>query len=85
VQIQAGSLGVSMVRAKHAVCYSLGYSLGEYEQALARIRRPGQEHPVTYYHLVAEDTVDEKVYTALRDKKDVIETILGSYLESVGV
>ena len=40
---------------------------------------------MTYYHLIAEDTVDEQVYKALRAKKDVIETILGSYQERVGV
>lgn len=76
VQIQAGGVGVDLTRARIAVYYSLGFSLGEYEQSLARIHRPGQERPVLYYHLIAQGTVDEKVYEALRKKRDVVNFIL---------
>lgn len=76
VQIQSGGLGVDLTRARYAIYFSIGYSLGEFEQSLARIHRPGQTKPCTYIHLIASNTVDEKVYEALRKKKDVIETIL---------
>jgi SNF2 family DNA or RNA helicase len=85
VQIQSGSLGVSMVRSRYAVFYSLGFSLGDYQQALARPHRPGQTRPVTYYHLVADGTVDQKVYKALQAKKNVIEAILEPYQKKAGV
>ena len=75
-QIQSGSVGVDMTRAAYVVLYSVGFSLGDYEQALARSHRPGQERPVTYYHLIANDTVDGKVYKALRDRKNAVEEIL---------
>ena len=75
-QIQSGSTGIDLTRAA-VVCYlSVGYSLGDYEQSLARSSRPGQTRPVSYYHFVARDTVDEKVYTALQSRKQVVETIL---------
>ncbi|MEK9796512.1 MAG: hypothetical protein VW713_07195, partial [Alphaproteobacteria bacterium] len=45
-------------------------------QSLARVHRPGQSRSVNYYHLVAQDTVDEKVYQALRDRKQVVESVL---------
>ena len=80
-QIQSGSEGVSMVRARYAIFYSLGFSLSQYEQALARLRRKGQERSVTYIHLVASKTVDEKVYRALREHKDVVEYILETVME----
>ncbi len=76
VQIRAGGLGIDLTRSCHVVFYSLGFSLGDYEQALARADRPGQTRPVTIYHLVAQNTVDEKVYRALSDRRDVIESIL---------
>jgi SNF2 family DNA or RNA helicase len=76
VQVQSGSEGIDLTRACYAVFFSLGWSLAKYEQALARLSRPGQERPVAYYHLVAEGTVDRQVYQALRDRKDVIEDIL---------
>jgi SNF2 family DNA or RNA helicase len=75
VQLRAGSVGVSMVRAHYGVFFSMGYSLGDYEQAIARLRRPGQNHPVTMYRLAAEHTVDELVIRAIDKKADVAEFV----------
>lgn len=76
VQIQSGSVGIDLTRARYAIFYSLGFSLGDYLQALARLHRPGQENIVTYIHLVVENTVDKEVYDSLRKKQDVIESII---------
>ncbi len=76
VQIQAGSEGVDLTPARYAAYYSLGFSLLQYLQSRARVRRPGQTRPVTYYHIVAKNTVDERVYQALQSKQDVIKAIL---------
>lgn len=76
VQIQSGGTGIDLTRARYCVYLSAGYSLGDYEQSLARVHRPGQSRSVNYYHLVAQDTVDEKVYQALRDRKQVVESVL---------
>ena len=51
-------------------------SLGEYEQSLARLHRPGQTRSVVYTHLLCEHTVDSHVYAALRERKDVVSAIL---------
>ena len=76
-QIQAGSVGVDMTRARFAIYYSLGFSLTDFDQSLARLRRPGAEgDKITYIHLVVDKTVDEKVYKALSDRKDAINAIL---------
>jgi SNF2 family DNA or RNA helicase len=76
VQIQAGGIGVNLNAARYAVFFSLGFSLAEYEQAVARLHRGGQKNPVTVYHLVARDTVDEQVYAALAAKKKVVGEIM---------
>lgn len=76
VQMQSGGVGIDCSRAAFAFYYSLGYSLGDYEQSLARLRRPGQTRCCRYYHLVCEDTVDEAVYAALREKRDVIAAVM---------
>ena len=76
VQIQAGGLGIDLTRARYSIFYSLGYSLGDYEQALARVHRPGQNRKVTHLHLVAPGTVDEHVYDALEQKRDVVEFVI---------
>jgi SNF2 family DNA or RNA helicase len=76
VQIDSGGVGVDLTRARYSIYYSLGFSLGCYEQSLARIHRPGQTRPVEYIHLIVEDTVDEKVMTALAQRADVVNTVL---------
>lgn len=76
VQIQSGGVGIDLTRARFAAYYSLGYSLGDYEQSLARLHRPGQQRCVRYYHLVARGTIDETVYKALRERRDVVESVL---------
>jgi len=76
-QIQAGSVGVDFSRAAYAVYFSLGFSLGDYQQSLARLDRPGQTRPVTYIHLVATGTIDERVYQALQRREQVVNHVLG--------
>ena len=76
VQIQSGGAGIDLTRSAYCFYYSIGFSLGEYEQSLARLRRPGQTRMVRYYHLVAQNTVDERVYKALKERKNVVESVL---------
>lgn len=76
VQIRSGGVGIDLTRARYAVLLSVGYSLSNYDQFLARIRRPGQTRPVTYYHLVARKTVDETIYKALGKRRNLIEAVL---------
>lgn len=78
VQIQAGGVGIDLTRARYCIFYSLGFSLGDYDQVCARVHRPGQTRPVTYVHLICEQTVDRQVYGALQARRDVIDTILGA-------
>jgi SNF2 family DNA or RNA helicase len=79
----SGGIGVDFTRARYAIYYSLSYSLTEFDQSMARLHRPGQARSVTYYHLVAEDTIDETVYKALEKRKEVIDEILEVFRRKV--
>lgn len=79
VQIQAGGEGIDLSRSCYAVYYSPGLSRGDYEQSLARLHRPGQTRSVTYVHLVARDTVDEKIYEAFEKGRNIVEAVLSNY------
>lgn len=80
VQIRSGAEGIDLTRAAHAVFYSVDWSPGIYEQALRRLRRPGQQAATChYYHLVARDTIDEAVYHALTNKADVVRAVMARY------
>lgn len=85
IQIRAGGAGVDLTRACYATYYTQTHSLGDYEQSLARLDRPGQTRPVTYYHLVCAKTVDEQIYRALQEKRDVVNYILEGIKHGVSV
>lgn len=76
VQIGAGGVGVDLTRARYSIYYSLSFSLGEYDQALSRVHRPGQTRPVEHIHLVVRNTVDDKIMRALEKRAEVIQAIL---------
>ena len=82
-QIQSGGIGIDLTRSSYCVFVSLGYSLAEYEQAVARLHRPGQANHTRIYHLIAtirgRSTVDGRVYEALRQRKEVVNAILDGY------
>lgn len=78
VQIQAGGTGLDLTFARYCIYYSMGFSMGDYQQSLARLHRPGQERPVYYTHLLTENTVDEKVISSLNRKENVIRSILAT-------
>lgn len=76
VQINSGGAGVDLTKSCYVVYYSAGYSLGDFEQSLKRAHRPGQTRTTYFYYLIAKETIDEKVYQSLKEKKDVIMSIL---------
>jgi len=76
-QIQSGGTGVDLTKARYTVFFSVG-SLANYLQALKRTHRPGQERPVTYYHLVVANSIDEDIYDALANRREVIDSVIDS-------
>jgi len=75
-QLQSGGLGIDLTAARYCIFYSHGFSLGNYQQARARVHRPGQKRKVTYYHLCAKGTVDEKVIRALETRADLVKFVI---------
>jgi len=80
VQIQAGSEGVDMTKAHHAVYYTVP-TLTEYEQSRARLYRPGQKSPVSFIHLIARNTIDTAMYNSLMRKENMIDLIKSGNLD----
>ena len=63
-----------------AVWFSLPFSLDLYEQANARLHRPGQASEVTVHHIVARNTVDERIMQVLSMKGDAQQALLDAVL-----
>lgn len=87
IQIQTGREGLELVRGYNAIYYSLGFSLTDYRQSLARILGMNQHRRVTYWLLVAEldrdettgrrhTSIDRRVYATLRKYQEITDSIL---------
>jgi len=74
----AGGTGVNLTAASCMIYYSRSYSLEHDMQSEARAHRGGSEihSSITRIDLLARGTVDEIVLQALREKKNLAESIL---------
>jgi SNF2 family DNA or RNA helicase len=79
---QTGGYGITLTKANTVIYYSNGYDLEKRLQSEDRAHRIGQTKSVTYVDLIAEDTVDEKIVKALRDKINIASEVLGEELKA---
>ena len=82
-QIQSGGIGIDLSSASVGVFYSLGHSLSEWLQAIARLHRPGQTQTTRFFSLVSilqgKITADGRVYAALTTRKEVVDAVVANY------
>ena len=58
------------------VFVSLPWSLELYEQTVGRLHRSGQRHAVWVYVILTRDTIDERMWTGLHDKRAMSDIAL---------
>ncbi len=78
---QTGGYGITLTGASTMIYYSNGYDLEKRMQSEARIDRIGQEKPMTYIDIMAEDTIDMKIVKSLRSKVNIATQIMGEELK----
>jgi SNF2 family DNA or RNA helicase len=76
-QPRTGGYGLTLTEAHTMIYYSNGYDLEVRLQSEARIDRFGQVNKMTYIDLVSPKTVDDKIVTALLQKMDVANEVMG--------
>ena len=79
---QTGGYGITLTGASTMIYYSNGYDLEKRQQSEARIDRIGQEKPMTYIDIMAEDTIDMKIVKSLRSKVNIATEIMGEELKA---
>ena len=78
----AAAEGVNLQAAKAMIFYDSPWSAGDYIQILGRMIRIGSKHDRVYaIHLVAKETIDEKVMAVLKKKMKLIEAVMGKRLK----
>ena len=76
-----GGYGITLTAANTVIYYSNGYDLEKRLQSEDRAHRIGQKKNVTYIDIIAEDTIDEKIVEALRNKIDIASQVMGEELK----
>ena len=77
-----GGYGITLTAANTVIYYSNGYDLEKRLQSEDRAHRIGQKKNVTYIDIICEDTIDEKIVKALRDKINIASEVLGEELKA---
>lgn len=68
--------GINLQQGSHIIVwFGLPYSLEQYQQSNARLHRQGQEESVIVHHIICDDTLDDRVLSALQ-RKDVTQRSL---------
>lgn len=81
--IEACKEGLTLTAATHVVFIDYPWNWASYDQAFSRAHRIGQKNAVTVYNLICKDTVDEKVFNTIKDKKGMSESILDNNVGSI--
>ena len=72
-----GGYGITLTAGSTMIYFSNGYDLEKRQQSEARIDRIGQTKPMTYIDIIAEDTIDDRIVKALRNKVNIANEIMG--------
>lgn len=75
VQYRAGAMGLNLQNSNRSVYFSPPLPWEQFEQSKARIHRIGQEKTCFYYYLTCAESVEEKIYQTLAERKNYDEAL----------
>jgi len=78
IATRAGKEGITLTAARHLLFVERFFTSADEEQAEDRIRRIGQKNATTIWYLHAYDTVDERIDTIVKGKRQIIRTAIGA-------
>jgi SNF2 family DNA or RNA helicase len=76
ISLKAGGLGLNLTAADYVIHLDPWWNPAIEEQASDRAYRMGQTKPVTIYRLVMQDTIEEKIISLHRNKRDLADQLL---------
>ncbi|AJS60930.1 DEAD/DEAH box helicase [Paenibacillus sp. IHBB 10380] len=85
ISLKAGGTGLNLTGADTVILYDLWWNPAVEAQAEARAHRIGQNKVVQVIRLVAQGTMEEKMYELQQNKKNLIEEVIRSGEETSSV
>ena len=78
--IKAAGVGLTLTSAEAVIMNDLSFVPSEHSQAEDRAYRYGQKNNVLVYYPIFENTIEAIIYDILKDKKQIIATVMGDNL-----
>ena len=75
---KAAKEGITLTRARHLLFIERYFTSADEDQAEDRIRRIGQRHPTTIWHLHATGTIDDRMVEIIGSKRRIIRQAIGT-------
>ena len=75
--IKSAGVGITLTAGDIVIFNSFDWVTGNNEQAEDRAYRIGQKNNVSVYYQLFEDTISVRMWNTLKNKQDVINTIMG--------
>lgn len=78
---KSGGVGLNLQVANYVIYYEMPVSPITRKQSIKRAHRSGQTRTVFYYDLLAEKTVEQKIYDNLKNNEDIIDKIIDGKID----
>lgn len=75
IQYQAGAMGLNLQKSNKIVYFTPPLSSELYEQSKKRTHRINQTKPCFYYKLVCKNSIEERIYETLDERRDFTEKL----------
>lgn len=76
ISLQAGGVGLNLTAANHVILLDPWWNPAIEQQAIDRAYRIGQQRDVTIHHLIACNTIEEKIVRLQKTKNDMATALL---------
>jgi len=76
ISLKAGGTGLNLTAADVVIHFDPWWNVAAQNQATDRTHRIGQKNTVTVYKLISKDTIEEKILSLQKNKKELADSII---------
>jgi len=76
ISLKAGGAGLNLTAADYVIHMDPWWNPAVEDQASNRAHRIGQQHPVTIYRLITQNTIEQKIVRLHQEKRELADTLL---------